>query len=91
MAEKLMGVVEDRMLLFQGEKRELEEDEERPEVGNIGAPSRKSHEWLFFTVSGAGRWRGGWGGRGGRGGQLERGRDRGQFFGFGRGGQRWSY
>jgi hypothetical protein len=90
MAEKLMAIVEDRMMLFQGEKRGREEDgEQQPEV-SIGYPSRRSHEWLYVTVSGGGRWRGGWGGRGGRGGLQETRGDRGQAFQFGRGGQRWS-
>ena len=74
LAEKLCKLLEDDKLTFQGEKRSREKEPELPEGEEVGSLRRRYTEWLFFTVSGEGRWsdaratgRGG-GGRGRGGG-----------------------
>jgi hypothetical protein len=92
LAEKLCKIVEDEKISFQGEKRQREKEPEMPEGDEVGSHRRRYVEWLFFTVSGEGRWNefrltrgGGRGGRGGRGGGTGPREDRRDGYGRGRG------
>ena len=89
LAEKLIAMVEDPRTVFQGEKREREDDRQEEYDMPTSNFNRRGKEWLFCSVSGAGAWRGGRGGRG-RGGRPFGGRGYGGR-GFGRGGGQYQY
>ena len=80
LAEKLTTMVEDAKALFQGEKRERDEDLHEECDMPTNNFNRRGKEWLFCQVSGTGAWRGR-----GRGGRVFGGRGNGGR-GFGRGG-----
>ncbi len=56
MAEKLIRIIESEAVTYVGEKREL--DNSLPDGEEMGSWRRKNTEWLFFGVSGTGRWQG---------------------------------
>ena len=67
MAEKLTEMVEKKGAVFAGDKRRRDDSVTEEAVVEVGGWSRRTHEWLFSTVSGKGGWRGGRGPRGGMG------------------------
>jgi hypothetical protein len=56
LAEKLINILENENVTYVGEKRELENF--LPDGEDMGSWRRKNIEWLFFGVSGTGRWQG---------------------------------
>jgi hypothetical protein len=56
LAEKLLNILENENVTYMGEKREL--DHLLPDGEDMGSWRRKNIEWLFFGVSGTGRWQG---------------------------------
>ncbi len=56
LAEKLINIIESENVTYLGEKREL--DNSLPDGEEMGSWRRKNLEWLFFGVSGTGRWQG---------------------------------
>ncbi len=56
MAENLVRMVESRRTLFIGEKRERSDSMEGG-FEELGGWKRRTHEWLYQTVSGMGGWK----------------------------------
>jgi hypothetical protein len=55
-AEKLICILENENVTYAGEKRGL--DHCFPDGEDLGSWKRKNTVWLFFSVSGTGRWQG---------------------------------